>query len=53
MQALEHELIRNALTATNGNIVQAAARLGIHRATLSRKMKRFGLYSQAGVSSSE
>jgi transcriptional regulator with PAS, ATPase and Fis domain len=39
----ELTLIRQALAEANGNLVQAAARLGIHRVTLSRKLKRLGL----------
>jgi len=36
-------LIRQALVEAKGNLAQAAARLGIHRVTLYRKMKRYGL----------
>ena len=39
----ERELIQKALAETNHNIGQAAAQLGIHRATLYRKVKRYGL----------
>lgn len=39
----ELELIREALTEANGNLAQAAAQLGIHRVTLYRKVKRYGL----------
>jgi transcriptional regulator of acetoin/glycerol metabolism len=35
--------IQTALNETNGNITQAAKRLGIDRVTLSRKMKRLEL----------
>ncbi|MGE0680903.1 MAG: sigma-54-dependent Fis family transcriptional regulator [Candidatus Binatia bacterium] len=36
-------LIRQALAEANGNLAQAAARLGIHRVTLYRKMKRYAI----------
>jgi transcriptional regulator with PAS, ATPase and Fis domain len=39
----ERELIQKALAETNHNIGQAAAQLGIHRATLYRKLKRYDL----------
>lgn len=39
----EQILIRQALTAANGNLARAAARLGIHRVTLYRKLKRYGI----------
>lgn len=39
----ELTLIRQALTEANGNLAQAAARLGIHRVTLYRKLKRYGI----------
>jgi len=39
----EREMIVRVLADTQGNLTQAAARLGIHRATLYRKGKKFGL----------
>jgi transcriptional regulator with PAS, ATPase and Fis domain len=39
----EQTLIRQALAEANGNLARAAARLGIHRVTLYRKLKRCGL----------
>jgi transcriptional regulator of acetoin/glycerol metabolism len=36
-------MIVRALADTQGNLIMAAARLGIHRATLYRKVKKFGL----------
>ena len=39
----EREMIARALADTQGNLATAAARLGIHRATLYRKVKKFGL----------
>lgn len=48
LRETELTLIRQALTEANGNLAQAAARLGIHRVTLYRKLKRYGL-SAAGL----
>lgn len=39
----ERAALRRALSRTNGNVSQAAQVLGISRATLHRKMKRFAL----------
>jgi sigma-54 dependent transcriptional regulator, acetoin dehydrogenase operon transcriptional activator AcoR len=39
----EREMIARALADTQGNLTTAAARLGIHRATLYRKVEQFGL----------
>ena len=38
----EREMILQALANAQGNIVRAAACLGIHRATLHRKLKKYG-----------
>jgi transcriptional regulator of acetoin/glycerol metabolism len=43
IEAAETDLIRQALADENGNITAAAARLGISRATLYRKVKRLKL----------
>lgn len=43
LRKTELALIRQALADANGNLAQAAARLGIHRVTLYRKLKRYGL----------
>jgi len=43
LRKTELALIRQALAEVNGNLAQAAARLGIHRVTLYRKLKRHGL----------
>jgi transcriptional regulator of acetoin/glycerol metabolism len=43
LRETELTLIRQALADTNNNLAQAAARLGIHRVTLYRKLKRHGL----------
>jgi len=42
----EEENIRRALAAFAGNVTRAAASLGIHRTTLWRKMKEFGIARQ-------
>lgn len=39
----ERELVMQALTKNGGNLAQAAAQLGVHRATLYRKLKKYGL----------
>lgn len=43
LRETELTLIRQALAEANGNLAQAAACLGIHRVTLYRKLKRYGL----------
>jgi len=43
MAAIERELITRALTETNGNQVQAARLLGITRATLRKRIEKFGI----------
>jgi transcriptional regulator of acetoin/glycerol metabolism len=43
LRETELALIRQALADANGNLAQAAACLGIHRVTLYRKLKRYGL----------
>lgn len=49
LHASEREWIFQALTDAGGHIPQAAARLGIHRATLYRKLKQYGLSSKMGA----
>jgi two-component system nitrogen regulation response regulator GlnG len=44
--AVERELVRNALLETSGNQVQAARLLGITRATLRKRMEKFGIRSE-------
>lgn len=44
----ERDVILQALADTNGHLQQAAARLGIHQATLYRKLKRYGLSPKTG-----
>ena len=41
--AFERALLRQVLQATDGNQVQAAKRLGIHRTTLRKLIDRYGL----------
>jgi transcriptional regulator of acetoin/glycerol metabolism len=43
LRTTELTLIRQALADADGNLAQAAAQLGIHRVTLYRKVKRYGL----------
>src|SRR5690606_31300944 len=43
--AFERELIRQALAEQSGNVQQAAARLGLGRSTLYKKMLALGLSS--------
>jgi len=43
--AAERRLIRAAMESTNGNVTQAAARLGLSRRGLQLKLKEFGLRS--------
>ena len=43
LRETELTVIRQALAVANGNLAQAAACLGIHRVTLYRKLKRYGL----------
>ncbi|MBI3249923.1 MAG: sigma 54-interacting transcriptional regulator [Deltaproteobacteria bacterium] len=43
LRTTERELIAQALADTHGEVGVAAIRLGIHRATLYRKLKKYGL----------
>jgi two-component system nitrogen regulation response regulator GlnG len=43
LPALERELVIHALKETRGNQVQAAKLLGITRATLRKRMEKFGI----------
>ncbi len=43
MAAVERELISRALSETDGNQVQAAKLLGITRATLRKRIEKFGI----------
>ena len=44
LEEAERAALRRALSRTNGNVSQAAQFLGISRATLHRKMKRYSLH---------
>ena len=46
LPAVERELVRHALLETGGNQVQAARLLGITRATLRKRMEKFGIRSE-------
>ncbi len=48
--AVERELITRALAETNGNQVQAAKLLGITRATLRKRIEKFGIERRLEVS---
>jgi DNA-binding NtrC family response regulator len=43
IEALERDHVRRALTATKGHLGRAAALLGIHRNTLRRRIRMYGL----------
>lgn len=43
LEVVEPELLREVLAACGGNRAAAAERLGMHRATLRQKLRRFGL----------
>ncbi len=47
--AVEKELIIQALTATQGNQVQAARLLGITRATLRKRIDKFGIRKETAI----
>jgi two-component system nitrogen regulation response regulator GlnG len=46
LPALEREMVARALTDTHGNQVQAARLLGITRATLRKRMQKFGIRTE-------
>ena len=48
LESYERTLIDRALAAANGNIAQAARGLGLDRANLHRKLRRFGLLRKDG-----
>ena len=48
VEALERQLIREALQQTQGQREQAAARLKILPKTLYRKIKKYGLFEELG-----
>jgi PAS domain S-box-containing protein len=47
LESAERDLIRQALGRSRGNRTLAARELGIHRSTLIRKIKRYGLLTSA------
>lgn len=47
--AVERELIMNALAETKGNQVQAARLLGITRATLRKRVEKFGIKQELSI----
>ncbi|MDX6696235.1 MAG: hypothetical protein QOF02_3838 [Blastocatellia bacterium] len=49
MEEIEREAIRQTLERTGGNIKKTARILNLHRPTLYRKLKKFGLYDSAAV----
>jgi two-component system nitrogen regulation response regulator GlnG len=49
MMAVERELITRALAETNGNQVRAAKILGITRATLRKRIEKFGIATRLEV----
>ena len=49
LPAVERELIAHALRDTNGNQVQAAKLLGITRATLRKRIQKFGIKQAVSV----
>jgi two-component system nitrogen regulation response regulator GlnG len=47
--AVERELIIHALAETKGNQVQAAKLLGITRATLRKRIEKFGIKQELSI----
>lgn len=52
LEELEREYIQMTLRATNGNQSETARRLGIHRNTLRRRIRNYGLGGESGGESS-
>jgi len=52
LEAVEADHIKRVLAALDGHVAQAAASLGIHRNTLSRKMKEYGIEPTTGAGES-
>jgi len=46
IEALEGRMIREVLAACDGNISEAARRLGLRANTLHYKMKRYGVHAR-------
>jgi len=49
LEAVEADHIERVLAAMGGHVAQAAESLGIHRNTLSRKMKQYGIEPPTGA----
>ena len=49
LPAVERELVVQALRHTRGNQVQASKLLGITRATLRKRMEKFGIRSELSI----
>ena len=49
LPAVERELIAHALRETNGNQVRASKLLGITRATLRKRIEKFGIKKAVSV----
>jgi DNA-binding NtrC family response regulator len=52
LEEVEREVIERTLHRTGGNVKQTAKILNLHRPTLYRKLRKFGLRSELGMSSS-
>ena len=50
LPAVERELVIQALKETNGNQVHAAKLLGITRATLRKRVEKFGIQRELKIS---
>jgi DNA-binding NtrC family response regulator len=51
LQIVEPELLRETLSAQGGNRAATAERLGVHRATLRQKLRRYGLEASSDETS--
>jgi transcriptional regulator of acetoin/glycerol metabolism len=51
LERTERETVEKVLARTNGNVAEAAARLGILRTSLYRIMKRCGIAAPSGARS--
>ena len=49
LPAVERELITQALAETKGNQVQASKLLGITRATLRKRIEKFGIQQELRI----
>jgi transcriptional regulator of acetoin/glycerol metabolism len=47
VEGFEKSLILSELKRTGWNVSQAAARLGVDRANLHRKMRRYGIHRES------